>query len=152
VDDHLEKRERGDLGAAEVVRVVGPGLVLLRLGLRRLVVAVDCVRIGGRRGDVVFKLPGLPCDRRRRAGLHRAAAGKRRGGKQVEEERRGLVLRTMAALSRRKREVSTGLYGSNRAAVFVLYALQLPYLFSREIGLGPYPVLKNVRIYLDRVF
>jgi hypothetical protein len=72
----------------------------------------------------------------------------------VEEERRGLVLRTMAALVEGG-EVSTGLYvyGPNRAAVFMQFSieisgldlagLELPYPFSSEIGLGPYPALKT---------
>lgn len=38
VYDHLQEREGGDLDALEVVGVVGPGLLLLELGLRRLVV------------------------------------------------------------------------------------------------------------------
>ncbi len=77
VDDHLEEREGGDLGAAEGVGVVRPGLLLLHPRLRRLVVAVDRVqgvRVGGRRRDVVLQLPRLPRHRRRRGGLHRRRA------------------------------------------------------------------------------
>lgn len=93
VDDHLEQRERGDLGAAEVVRVVGPGLLLLRPRLHRVVVAVDRVhrvRVRGRRRDVVLQLPRLPRDRRRRGGLHRAAvrAVRRRGGQNPRDSER----------------------------------------------------------------
>jgi hypothetical protein len=74
------------------VQFVGPRLLLLRPSLRRVVVAVDRVhrvRVGGRRGDVVLQLPRLPRDRRRRGGLHRAAANKTLGFWERRRKRRG---------------------------------------------------------------
>lgn len=65
VNHHLEEREGGDLDALEVVRVVGPGLLLLALGLRRLVVEEDGVGggvAGGCCDDVVLEFPGLACN------------------------------------------------------------------------------------------
>lgn len=70
---HLQQRKCGDLHAAEVVGILRPGFLLLELGLRRLVVEVDRVRISAgccgtaiHRHDVVLQLPRLPRQRRRR--------------------------------------------------------------------------------------
>ena len=136
MDDHLEQRERGDLGAAEVVRVVGPGLLLLRSRLHRVVVAVDRVhrvRVGGRRGDVILQLPRLPRDRRRRGGLHRAAvrcgaaASKTLGlGAEDEEERarsrRGLELVGTSRVCLSLVRSALRLYGPRRKRVVPWFA------------------------------
>lgn len=73
---HLQQCKCGDLHATEVVGILPPGFLLLELGLRRLVVEVDRVRISSgcygtaiHRHDVVLQLPCLPRQRRRR--VHR---------------------------------------------------------------------------------